>query len=159
MPNRGRKKGGDIVSNRKRTVKLQIPMRGLEVYLVGDSVGWNRHESRLFRVCGESYTLVLSGTPGDQFKCFVHIKVGQNPTEVRRALEQAGYVITGSGDVDPKSGQPRIWFLIPGSETSGEGVWANMVWGEEDEIVFPKSEDDQAPGKQRACPTLPPPKQ
>lgn len=136
-------------------------MEGLELYLVDGSAGveWNRHKSRLFTADDKSYTLVLSGTTGGQFKCFVHIKVGQNPTEVRRALEQAGYVITGNGDVDPKSGQPRIWFLIPGTETSGEGVWANMVWGEEDEIVFPKAEDDQARGKQSTCPTPPPPKQ
>lgn len=133
-------------------------MEGLEVYLVDGSVIWNRHQSRLFRADGEVYTLALPATTGE-FKCFVHVKVGQGPTEVRRALERAGFIITGIGDVDPQSGQPRLWFLIPGVETTGESVWTNMVWQNEDEIVFPKSKDDQAKGEQNARSTSPPPRE
>lgn len=140
----------------RKVVTLRIPMEGLEVYLVDGEVGWNRHDSRKFREEGGWYTLALEGTTGAEFKCFVHVRAGQNPQDVRKALEKAGLEITGHGDVDPKSGQTRLWFTIPGMEISGSGVWTNNVWGKEETVIFPPDKGSKVREEEAAPEDRPP---
>jgi len=142
-----------------RTIEFRIPEAGLEVYLVDGSKGvnWNPTPSRLFRGEEGKYTLTVQGAAGTEFKSFVWIRTGQDATEVRKALEKSGFKITGEGDVF--EGRIRLWFLVPNLEDTNNGVWSNNVWDEEDKIVFPRSEDDRAPGKQTARPTPPPPEE
>lgn len=109
---------------------LGIAIPSLEIFYTDHEAKWRRDPKNLltFRMEGAYHLVRKEGFPsGEEYKFFVHLEE-QDFAEVRDAIEQAGYVVTGSGDVDPESDRRRLWFYDPKRPTRREGFGINNVW-------------------------------
>ncbi len=116
-------------------INLGIAVPDLEIFYTDFAAGWQRNPDNLFTFRAEGvYHLVRKeGFPsGEEYKFFIHLEEEQDFVELRDAVGEAGYVVTGSGDIDPKSGRRRLWFYDPKRPTRDEGIRTNNVWPEEE---------------------------
>jgi TIR domain len=94
---------------------LDIGERGLEIYLTGPGMRWERNSTLRYAETLEGYLLFgfRKAAIGRQFKHFV--VCDENDDEEQRRikdfLRNAGYAVTGDGDYDSDPGRWRIYFL------------------------------------------------
>lgn len=109
----GEQKGSKFKHDEYMT--LNIGERGLEIYLTGPGMGWEKNSMLRYAETLEGYLLFgfRKNAIGGQFKHFVVC----NETDVRGqrrikdVLMNAGYAVTGDGDYDDEPGGWRIYFL------------------------------------------------
>ena len=90
---------------------LDIKKPGLEIYLTGEKVGWEKNPRLKYAKTPEGYRLNFRKDGiGDEFKHFAVC----NEADVARVNDiftRAGY--EGTGDVeDEEEGKRRVWFLL-----------------------------------------------
>ncbi len=89
---------------------IRIPAPGLEIYMTGEAWGWRRNAQCKYVEMLNSYLLFgFTRTPGRHFKHFVLCEEADAP-RIRDLVQNAGYMVTGSGDIDPETHKRRIWF-------------------------------------------------
>ena len=105
---------------------LDISEPGLNIYLTGDFVHWERNEYLKYDEMLESYLLFgFQRTSGDYFKHFVLCENRDAP-RLREIVQCAGYEVTGTGSKDAEPGKRRVWFCLPDYPIVGDV--RNNMW-------------------------------
>jgi TIR domain len=98
---------------------LELRERGLEIYLTGPDVKWEKDPRLKYKETDEGYNLsgfskdALKDETGNEFKHFVVCdNTRAERRRIERILQQRDYAITGKGDKDDEPHKWRIWFLI-----------------------------------------------
>ena len=113
------------------SVELLITERGLDIYYTSELYGWGTKKHLKYSETPSGYCLAgFIKKPGTYFKHFVLCSFDRAES-IREHIRACGYHITGSGDLDPETGDRRIWFLIRNISMDGEGVFLNNVWPQE----------------------------
>ena len=112
---------------------LEIEKRGLEIYLTGPDVGWDKDPLLKYSEEPEGYRLfgVRKDAVGDEFKHFVVCSADvRERRRIEGILRNAGYAVTGEGSEDDEPGRWRIWFLRPDYPTTKgyEHPYSNNQW-------------------------------
>jgi|SRR5215203_85305 len=94
---------------------LDVGERGLEIYLTGPGVGWERNSMLRYAEMLKGYLLFgfRKNAVGGQFKHFVVCDADSYEVQrsIKDILRNAGYAVTGDGSYDDEPGRWRIWFL------------------------------------------------
>lgn len=107
---------------------LDIDREGLEIYLTGDTFNWGTNSSLKYVEAAGSYLQFgFKMEEGRQFKHFCLCDINEE-RDIRDYLISKNFIVTGSSDIDENTRKKRIWFLIDGYDTIGEGVFLNNVY-------------------------------
>jgi hypothetical protein len=96
---------------------LEIPHSSLTIYLTGEiySRPWEINEDLRYVETIDSYLLFSFHMQSyTNFKHFVLCELSEGK-KVKDKLDNLGYIVTGSGDIDKQTGKRRVWFNIPES--------------------------------------------
>ena len=115
---------------RPRDDELMLNIRepGLEIYLTGELVGWEKNSRLQYEETPEGYRLFFSrDRVGDKYKHFVicdEADVGR----IKNILTHRGYQVTGVDD-DEEGDKKRVWFLLGEDYPhTGEDPFINNLW-------------------------------
>jgi hypothetical protein len=109
---------------------------GMKIFLADRSTDWKSDPDHMFMEQDGKYTIDVPGKKKQQFKLFFtsHGEEADRMRQVRKALADHGFVVTGEGDV--AEGHIRTWFYLKFLPTYGDGVYKNNVWPRHCREVF-----------------------
>lgn len=113
---------------------LNIGERGLEIYLTGNDVEWEKNSQRRYAEMLESYLLFgfRKDALGPHFKHFVVCDKAdiKGQKKIKDILKSTNYAVTGDGNDDDEAGKWRIWFLRRDYDTTRgyDHPYSNNVW-------------------------------
>ena len=91
---------------------LNIPIPSLEIYLAGETYGWDKNNEMKYFETVNSYLLFgFTIEPLKHFKHFVLCEE-KDAEDIRGKLKSLGYIVTGVGDIDDETDKRRIWFKV-----------------------------------------------
>jgi len=110
-------------------LRLDINYPNLEIYMVGDLVGWEANSQLRYNELVDGYLLfgfhVMAHT---YFKHFVLCELNESK-DIRDKLVNSNLNITGTGDIDINTRKRRVWFSLRNFPV--EGPSKNNVWNED----------------------------
>jgi hypothetical protein len=112
---------------------LDVREPGLEIYLTGPEVGWNKNPRLRYQESSDGYLLTgfRDNEVGSQFKHFVVCK-DEEKTRIRDILSESNYTVTGHGKEDDEPGKWQFWFLVQDypilSDNLRDNIRDNNVW-------------------------------
>jgi len=110
-------------------MRLDIPYPNLEIYMVGDLVGWDANSQLKYHELIDGYLLFgFNKKPHTYFKHFAICDLKESKN-IRDKLINSNLNVTGTGDIDPQTNKRRIWFTL--KDFSVEGPTRNNIWPEE----------------------------